>query len=279
MLFCPEESVNRNHSVEPSHTMSNANTLEVLKTFFEAVLPILQTLGRYAALPVIAAMAGTLIGSFYRMGPKGLSHLQHLAAGIIFSVVSVEILPDVIHRQNPMLLTIGFSAGVGFMLLLAHFSEHAEEMHEGRRQGIPLALIAGVGVDVFLDGLILALTIHTLASAGRLLTLALSVELLSVGLTLTGRLRKLERSRPFIFLLNLCIFSMLAVGTLLGMVGLPYLPDSALDLVLSFGLAALLFLVTEELLVESHREVDTHISTVFFFSGFLVFLLLGQQHG
>lgn len=244
-----------------------------------SISPALETLGLYAVIPVSAAMVGTLIGSFYRLGPKGLSHLQHLAAGIIFSVVSVEILPDVIHRQNPTLLTIGFSTGVAFMLLLAHFSAHEVEATKGRRKRIPLALIAGVGVDVFLDGLILALTIHTLASAGRLLALALSVELLSVGLTLTGSLLKLDRSRPFIFFLNFCIFSMLALGTLVGMVGLPYLPDSALDLVLSFGLAALLFLVTEELLVESHREVDTHLSTVFFFTGFLVFLLLGQQHG
>jgi len=241
---------------------------------------VIDALTGYAGLPVMAAMLGTLLGSFYRLGPKGLSHLQHLAAGIIFSVVSVEILPDVIHRQNPTLLTIGFSAGVGFMLLLAHFSDHGDEAEgAGRKRRIPLALIAGVGVDVFLDGLILALTIHTLESAGRLLSLALSVELLSVGLTLTGTLRKLKHSRPFIFLLNFCVFSMLAMGTILGMVGLPYLPDSALDLVLSFGLAALLFLVTEELLVESHREVDTHISTVLFFAGFLVFLLLGQQHG
>lgn len=259
--------------------MSIASALEVLSTLPKTVSPVLETLSHYAALPVTAAMVGTLIGSFYRLGPKGLSHLQHLAAGIIFSVVSVEILPDVIHRQNPTLLTIGFSAGVAFMLLLAHFSEHADDLTPGKRQRIPLALIAGVGVDVFLDGLILALTIHTLESAGRLLALALSVELLSVGLTLTGSLRKLHRTRGFIFLLNLGIFSMLALGTLVGMVGLPYLPDSALDLVLSFGLAALLFLVTEELLVESHREVDTHLSTVFFFAGFLVFLLLGQQHG
>ena len=100
-----------------------------------------------------------------------------------------------------------------------------------------------------------------------------------MGLTLTGSLRKIKRSRPFILGLNFLIFSLLGLGTLIGMIGLPFLPDYALDLVLSFGLAALLFLVTEELLVESHREVDTHVSTVFFFGGFLILLLLGQQHG
>lgn len=251
--------------------------VESLRLAFE---PVLIALRNYAGLPVLAAMLGTLIGAYYKIGPRGLSHLQHLAAGIIFSVVAVEILPDVIHRQQPVLLTIGFSAGVGFMLLLAHFSEHgAEGQGNSRKPGLPLTLVAGVGLDVFLDGLILALTLHTFESAGRLLSMALAVELLSVGLTLTGSLRKRRFSRPYIFGLNFIVFSLLALGTLIGMLGLPYLPDSALDLVLSFGLAALLFLVTEELLVESHREVDTHVSTIFFFGGFLVFLLLGQQHG
>jgi ZIP family zinc transporter len=52
-----------------------------------------------------------------------------------------------------------------------------------------------------------------------------------------------------------------------------------LDLILSFGLAALLFLVTEELLVEAHKEPETPISTALFFIGFLAFLLLGMAHG
>jgi ZIP family zinc transporter len=43
-------------------------------------------------------------------------------------------------------------------------------------------------------------------------------------------------------------------GSVVGMTVLPLLPDTAIDLILSFGLAALLFLVTEELLVEAHRK-------------------------
>jgi ZIP family zinc transporter len=46
--------------------------------------------------------------------------------------------------------------------------------------------------------------------------------------------------------------------------------------VLSFGLAALLFLVTEELLIEAHEETETPLLTLSFFVGFLLFLLLGM---
>jgi ZIP family zinc transporter len=46
--------------------------------------------------------------------------------------------------------------------------------------------------------------------------------------------------------------------------------------VLSFGLAALMFLVTEELLVEAHEEPETPLSPAMFFVGFLLFLIVGM---
>jgi ZIP family zinc transporter len=39
----------------------------------------------------------------------------------------------------------------------------------------------------------------------------------------------------------------------------------------------LLYLVTEELLVEAHETKDTAFATSMFFVGFLLFLLLGMQ--
>ena len=45
---------------------------------------------------------------------------------------------------------------------------------------------------------------------------------------------------------------------------------------LSFGLSALLFLVTEGLLTEAHEEKETFWHTSAFFGGFLLFLILGM---
>ncbi len=47
-----------------------------------------------------------------------------------------------------------------------------------------------------------------------------------------------------------------------------------LELALSLGLAAHLFLVTEELLTEAHEEAETPLLTTSFFGDFLLFLLL-----
>ena len=51
---------------------------------------------------------------------------------------------------------------------------------------------------------------------------------------------------------------------------------NVMDTVLSFGLAALLFLVTEELLKEAHEEHETVWHTSAFFGGFLAFVILGM---
>ena len=48
---------------------------------------------------------------------------------------------------------------------------------------------------------------------------------------------------------------------------------AALDGVLSFGVAALLYLVTEELLVEAHEAPETPFLSATFFVGFLILLV------
>jgi zinc transporter, ZIP family len=66
------------------------------------------------------------------------------------------------------------------------------------------------------------------------------------------------------------------VGALLGRTLLADASVHTLAGLLSFGCAALLFLVTEELLIEAHESADTAVTTTMFFVGFLVFLLLGM---
>ena len=53
-------------------------------------------------------------------------------------------------------------------------------------------------------------------------------------------------------------------------------PGRVLSAVLAFGCAALLFLVTEELLVEAHEVPETPWTTAMFFAGFLLFLVIGM---
>lgn len=230
----------------------------------------------FAVIPVIAAVVGAGIAAVRRPGPVMRSNIQHLAAGVVFSVVAVEILPDVVHRQHPLPLVFGFSLGVALMLLLEHFAG-GEEGGEGAGPAKHGALYASLGVDVFLDGLLIAIGFNAGGKAGQLLTVALAVELLSTGLALSATLGAGGMKAPRIIAISAGLFSLIVAGAAVGAWFTPLLSGTLLDLILSFGLAALLFLVTEQLLVEAHKEPETPFSTALFFVGFLGFLLLGMQ--
>lgn len=69
------------------------------------------------------------------------------------------------------------------------------------------------------------------------------------------------------------------VSAVLGATVLGGLPAGAMEAVLSFGVAALLSLVIEELLREAHEECESALGTAMFFAGFLAFLVIGMTLG
>lgn len=67
---------------------------------------------------------------------------------------------------------------------------------------------------------------------------------------------------------------LLVIGAGLAATVLQGLSGPPLGAVLAFGLAALLYLVTEELLVEAHEVRENTVTTAMFFVGFLVLLMV-----
>jgi ZIP family zinc transporter len=102
-----------------------------------------------------------------------------------------------------------------------------------------------------------------------------SIECLSLGLAVgTSLINQTTTKRKLVAILIVLGFVFLA-GTVVGFFILHNTGENILELVLSFGSAALLFLVTEELLVEAHRQKDSPFYTGAFFAGFLLFMILG----
>ncbi len=69
--------------------------------------------------------------------------------------------------------------------------------------------------------------------------------------------------------------ALVLIGATIGGTILQGIHSSALEGIIAFAVAALLYLVTEELLVEAHKgEEESSFSTTMFFVGFLVVLIL-----
>ncbi|MBL7373015.1 transporter, partial [Escherichia coli] len=87
----------------------------------------------------------------------------------------------------PMATLVGGGLGVMVMLGL----KRIEERFAGK-----LALVATVGLDILVDGLVLGLAFLAGAKAGLLLTIALTLEVLFLGLSVTTELAEETRSKP-----------------------------------------------------------------------------------
>ena len=69
---------------------------------------------------------------------------------------------------------------------------------------------------------------------------------------------------------------MFLFSTILSSLLFQNLSREVMEIVLSFGLSALLFLATEELLTDAHKQDETIWHTIAFFIGFLFFMLIGM---
>lgn len=226
----------------------------------------------YALLPFFAGILGACVAAFRPPGATVRSYIQHFAAGVVFSVVAVELLPDIVKRHLPWEVAIGFGAGVVLMLALRSLTAQI-----GKSKGDSLAgLLAGVGIDLFIDGLLIGIGFAAGQKEGVLLTVALAIELLSLGLAVTSSLRKSGKPPMTAIRTVIMLSGIMLIGVVFGATLLQSFSNEATETVLSLGLAALLFLVTEELLVEAHEEPETPTSSAMFFAGFLLFLIIGM---
>lgn len=220
----------------------------------------------YTLLPVLAAVLAAAVAVNVRPGPVVVSAIQHFAAGVVFAAAAGEILPDVMHGGSPLATLLGGGAGVVVMLLVRQL--------EGVVEG-PAGLMTMIGIDVLVDGLVLGIAFAAAAQAGLLLTVALSLEVVFLGLALVTELSEAGWRRLRIVGVTAALMLLLPAGALLA-APVAAMPAPVVTGFLAFGLIALLYLVTEELLVEAHETPDRPWVTAMFFAGFLLLLTLEE---
>lgn len=239
----------------------------------------------FVLLPAVVLVVSALVATIRTPGPKARSAILHFAAGVVFSVVAVELIPDLLRDHRPVETALGFTLGIVTMLGLRSLLDHekkeeppsgdlpAESPPEGK---VSTGLLVGIAVDILLDGLLLGVGFAAGAKEGRMLALALALELSALGLATATSLQQAGLSKGRVLGLVSALALLFGLGAVVGLFLLSHLSAHLLAGVIAFGAAALLFLVTEELLVEAHEEPETPALTATFFAGFLIFLLLGM---
>jgi ZIP family zinc transporter len=171
------------------------------------------------------------------------------------AALAVEVLPEIKEEHAPWWVLIGsFFIGGIMMYILKLWSMHLEENINALNYG----LVAAIFIDVAVDGFLIGAGFAAGGETGFVLALGLSVELLFLGLSLVSD--ALHGWKVFamttLLSLNVLMFSVSGYFLLSGA------PVAIISSILSFGVAALLYLVTDELLVEAHTIEEKPSSTL-----------------
>lgn len=230
--------------------------------------------------PVVAAITGAAL-AVLRPPSAGLkSGAQHFAAGAVLAAVALDMLPG-LQKQGHLVFAVGgFVLGAAVLIALRQLEKHGgAEAEAPKSAGLPIGLLAAVAVDLFVDGVLVGLSVASLGrTQGVLLTVALTLVIFPLALSVSAELLtrgvgalKAASVPP---LLSLA----LVAGALVAVVLLGSAPVAVLAAIIGFGVAALLFLAAEELLVEAHESADTPLILAMFFAGFIVLYVLDASH-
>lgn len=239
---------------------------------------------KYIIIPLLAPAVGVAIALYRQPTTQIKSVVRHVAAGLVFAAATVELLPSVLKDKQPLATIIGFAVGVGLLLFInymfgGHYHGDADETHDhlhvdAKGSGTLSTLVSAIYLDLAVDGLVIGIGFATGLAEGRLLTLALSVEAMFLGLSITASCREHIISKTKSFWLASSPGIVLAAFAFVGASVSVKLHGTLHQAFMAFGVAALLYLVTEELLVEAHESPDEPIEVLGFFAGFLLILAL-----
>lgn len=221
------------------------------------------------SIPMTAAVCGSAWASRRPPGAKVRSAIQHFAAGLVFAVAAAELIPDLKEDHRTAAVIAGFSVGVAVMLSI---EVAAKRFGRGSSSMAPTLVVTGI--DLVVDGLLLGIAFADGGAVGPLLTFALTMEMLGLGVAVALVLIDAGHRPVGTVATTAALSCCVLVGGVLGASALSNLGADALSVVLAFATAALLYLVTEELLTEAHETEDTPLLTATFFVGFLLVLVL-----
>ena len=223
----------------------------------------------YMLIPGAAALAGGAAALAGEPSQKVRSALHHAAAGAIFAAAAAELVVELVAKHRIAPLIVGFAAGAALMLLVGAAADRLERRGQGATRAA--GFLAAVGTDVFVDGVVVGIGFAIGRSSGLVLVVAFALEMLFLGLSVVVELRATGAGRQSVLAGPVFLALLLILGGIAGHY-LGHLSGFGFDAIVAFATAVLVYLVTEELLVEAHEEREAGEAPLLAACFFLAFL-------
>ena len=223
-------------------------------------------------IPALVAVAGGFLSLVWHPSHQMRSLIQHFAAGVVLAALAVELLPEIGREHaQPWVLIAAFAAGSLFMfgmkLLTDKLEAGSHAAGQNAKTALSIGLLVATVIDIATEGFIIGAGFASGGETGLILALGLSVELLFLGLALMSDALRGWKMIALTCLLGVEVFAFAVLGKWL----LAGVSHDVLGAVLAASAAALLYLVTEELLMEAHEVEEKNYAVLVLFAGFLTF--------
>lgn len=226
----------------------------------------------YGFIPAIMLLIGGLLALFFKPGPAFRSAIQHFAAGLILSAMSLELLPQFVEDEHFDPHIQGFAAG---MILAMLFQSLPRILIKDQANDTVLGKFLVRGLPIVFDGVLVG-TLLVSGIGAFVITFAISVEQTFVGMAAAAAFVRLGRSGIGLLALILGMAALFAGGALIGGLVVSTFSELAIDRVIGMATAIMLFVVVEEILHDAHLEdtPDSLFIRIAFFAGFLLTLFI-----
>lgn len=213
----------------------------------------------------LATGAGGLLASLSgRMGTRAMPALLGLSAGIGFTVVFFDLLPQAVKSGSWALTALGLLAGLAFGKMARKVFPHLSlagtprpggyiaGMGRGGLQRTAYMFALGVAMHNLPEGLAIGAGLESGRDLGMLLAAAIGFHNIPEGMALCGIFYMAGHGKSYAVAVPVTAGLMLPLGTLIAGIWTAALPGM-LSFILATGAGTLLYIITSELIPESCR--------------------------
>lgn len=230
-----------------------------------------------AAIPADGNFLGGLLAEVVPISPRGLSLALHAAAGIVLSVVAVELLLRALKVAPPWATALAFIGGGLFFMALDAAVDLVRRRFRGgddSAAGGPWLIYLGVAVDLLSDGIMIGAGAAVTHNLGLLLALGQVAADAPEGFATIAVLRRRGIARRTRLRLSASFIIPVLIGATIGYLGVHEASETVKLLVLVLTAGVLTTMTVEEMMPAAHEEHEGRLATLCFIEGFAMFIVV-----
>lgn len=229
-----------------------------------------------AALPALGNSTGGLLAEMLHAAPRRLNWALHAAAGVVISVVAVELMPRALDTLAAGWIALAFTLGGVTYVAVERIIEVAAVGKGGTSGGSGIWMIyVAVIVDLFSDGVMIGAGSAVSPSVALILAVGQVLADVPEGFATITNMKQKNVARRKRILMSASFALPVLGAAVLAYYILRNLPQEISLAVLMFSAGLLTVAAVEEMMTEAHEsEEDSHISVLSFIGGFALFVLV-----